>query len=156
MARSAVLAGRTLADLTRGVFVLVLMVLVGTAVGFRFHNGILPVTAGLLIVLIFGYAFSWFFAFIGLTVKDPETAQMAGFVPLFPLIFASSAFVPIQSMPGWLQAFANVQPISVTINAVRALLEGGPVFHWLWQCLAWTIGILAVCITLAVTKYRRI
>jgi ABC-2 type transport system permease protein/oleandomycin transport system permease protein len=156
MARSAVLAGRTLADLTRGVFVLVLMVLVGMLVGFRFHDGFLPCTAGLLLVLVFGYAFSWFFAFIGLSVKDPETAQMAGFVPLFPLIFASSAFVPVQSMPGWLQAFANVQPISVTINSVRALLEGGPVFHWLWQSLVWTFGILLVCSFLAVARYRRI
>ena len=156
MARSAVLTGRTLADLSRGVFVLLLMVLVGMAVGFRFHNGIVPVAAGLLLVLAFGYAFSWFFAYVGLTVKDPETAQMAGFVPLFPLIFASSAFVPVRTMPNWLQSFANVQPISVTINAVRNLLEGGPVFHWLWQSVAWTLGITLLFSMLAVARYRRI
>jgi ABC transporter DrrB family efflux protein len=155
MARSAVLAGRTFADLGRNVVVTALMVTVGVAVGFRFHGGFASGVAALLLVLAFGYAFSWMFATIGLLVKDPETAQIAGFIPMFPLVFASSAFVPVQSMPGWLQAFANVQPVSVTVNAVRALTQGGPVYHWLWQSLAWTIGILVVFIPLAVRQYRR-
>lgn len=135
MARSAVLASRTIADLLRNVVVLLLMVIVGVAVGIRFHASIGSDVAGLGLVLLFGYAFSWVFATVGLVVKDPETAQVAGFLPLFPLIFASSAFVPVASMPGWLQAFANVQPVSVTVDAVRALVDGGPVEQWLWQSL---------------------
>ena len=155
MARSAVLAGRTLADLGRNLFVTALMVTVGTLVGFRFHGGLVPGVAAIVLVLVFGYAFSWIFAATGLFVKDPETAQIAGFIPMFPLVFASSAFVPVQSMPGWLQAFAHVQPVSVTVNAVRALTQGTPVDHWLWQSVAWTIGILVVFIPLAVRQYRR-
>jgi ABC-2 type transport system permease protein/oleandomycin transport system permease protein len=156
MARSAVLAGRTFADLTRNVFVLALMVIVATGVGFRFHNSALPSFVAMLVVLAFGYAFSWVFAYIGMVVKEPETAQVAGFIPLFPLVFASSAFVPIATMPGWLQGFARVQPVSVTVNAVRALTQGGPVYHWLWQMIVWTGLILAVFVPLAVARYRRI
>lgn len=154
MARSAVLAGRTIADLVRNIFVLTLMVAVGVLVGFRFHGGVVPDIGGLALVLGFGYAFSWVFATIGLSVKDPETAQVAGFLPIFPLTFASSAFVPVRSMPGWLQAFANVQPVSVTVNAVRALVTGGAVEHWLWQSLVWTLVILVVFVFLAVRSYR--
>lgn len=156
MARSAVLAGRTIADLVRNVAVLILMVAVGVLVGFRFHGSIGNDLGGLGLVLLFGYAFSWVFATIGLLVKDPETAQVAGFLPLFPLVFASSAFVPVASMPGWLQAFANVQPVSVTVNAVRALVVGGPIEHWLWQSLVWGAGILVFFAILAVRQYRKV
>jgi ABC-2 type transporter len=119
MARSAVLAGRTLADLARNVVTVALMVAVGTAVGFRFHAGPAAAVAALVWVLAFGYAFSWVFATIGLVTRNPEAAQFAAGLPLFLLVFASSAFVPVQTMPGWLQAFANVQPVSVTVDAVR-------------------------------------
>jgi len=156
MARSAVLAGRTLADLVRNVFVVALMVAVGVLVGFRFHGSTGSDLGGIGLVLLFGYAFSWVFVAIGLYVKDPETAQVAGFLPLFPLVFASSAFVPVASMPGWLQAFANVQPVSVTVNAVRALLSGGPIEHWLWQSLVWGLGILAVFAVVGVRQYRKV
>jgi ABC-2 type transport system permease protein/oleandomycin transport system permease protein len=155
MARSAVLAGRTFADLARNILVLALMVIVGTLLGFRVHNGPWPAIAAIALVLAFGYAFSWLYATIGLLVKDPETAQLAGFIPLFPFVFASSAFVPTATMPRWLQAFADVQPVSVTINAVRALTQGGTAANWLWQSLAWTAGILVVFIPLAVRQYRR-
>jgi ABC-2 type transport system permease protein/oleandomycin transport system permease protein len=155
MARSAVLAGRTFADLARNVFVMLLMVVVGMAVGFRFHNGFVSAVAALVLILAFAYAFSWLFAVVGLAVKDPETAQVAGFIPLFPLVFASSAFVPVQTMPGWLQGFANVQPVSVTISAARALVLGGPVFHFVWQSVAWTVLILAITVPLAVAQYRK-
>jgi ABC transporter DrrB family efflux protein len=155
MARSAVLAGRTIADLARNVLVVVLMTTVGVAVGFRFHGGFIPGLVGLLLVLAFGYAFSWVYASVGLLVKDPETAQVAGFIPIFPLVFASSAFVPVRTLPGWLQAFANVQPVSVTVNAVRALTQGGPVFHWLWQSVLWTVGLIVVFIPVAVARYRK-
>jgi len=156
MARSAVLAGRTVADLLRNVFVLVLMVVVGMLVGFRFHGGLGHDLASLGLVLLFGYAFSWLFATIGLLVRDPETAQIAGFLPLFPLVFASSAFVPVETMPGWLQAFANVQPVSVTVDAVRALASGAPAEHWVWQSLVWIAGFLVVFAVLAVRQYRRV
>ncbi len=102
MARSAVLGGRTLADLTRNVFVVTLMAAVGFAVGFRIHGGVLPLLAGLLLILLFGYALSWIFATIRIMVGNPKTAQAAAFPVLAPLVFASAAFVPVDSMPGWL------------------------------------------------------
>ncbi len=96
------------------------------------------------------------FALIGLTVADPETAQLAGFLPIFPLVFASSVFTSTQSMPGWLQAFANVQPITRAANAVRALTEGGPVAtNLIWTVLS-SIAILAVFAPLAVRRYRKV
>src|SRR5262249_4511049 len=138
MARSAVLAGRTLADASRNITTLIIVAAVGALAGFRFHNGAPAALAAMLLILAFGYAFSWFSAFIGLTVKAPQTAQLAGFLPIFPFIFASSAFVPIASMPGWMQAFAKAQPVTVLVNAARALTHGGPAYHWLWQTAAWT------------------
>jgi hypothetical protein len=83
------------------------------------------------VVVFFGYAFSWMYAAIGLATKDPETAQIAGILPFFILMFASNAIVPVATMPGWLQPFARNQPLSVTVAAVRALLDGGPAGHWL-------------------------
>jgi len=103
-----------------------------------------------------GYALSWVFALIGLTVADPETAQLAGFLPIFPLVFVSSVFVSIQSMPGWLQAFAQNQPISRAAGTVRALTEGGPVATNLIWTLLWSAAILAVFIPLAVRRYRKV
>ena len=102
------------------------MVIVGTLIGFRFHNGPLLAVAAILLAVLFGFALSWVFAFIGLKTGDAETAQLAGFVIIFPLVFASSAFVPTASMPGWLQAFANHQPVTQTANAIRALSQGEP------------------------------
>jgi ABC transporter DrrB family efflux protein len=155
MARSAVLSGRTVADLARNVFVVVLMVAVGMAVGFRIHTNMLGLLAGMLLVLLFGFAMSWIFAFVGLAVGDPETAQAASFPVLAPLVFASSAFVPVENMPGWLQVFAEHQPVSVTASAVRALVLGGPTASLVWQAIAWSVGILAVFGPLAVARYRR-
>jgi ABC transporter DrrB family efflux protein len=155
MARSAVLAGRTLADLTRNVFVAVLMASVGFAVGFRIHTDGWHLLAGLLLVVVFGYALSWVFAALGLVTGDPETAQAAGFPVLAPLVFASSAFIPVSTMPGWLQVFAAHQPVSVTASAVRALVLGDPAASYVWQCLAWCAGIVIVFAPLAVRRYRR-
>src|SRR6266849_1088323 len=155
MARSAVLAGRTTADLARNVFVVALMVAVGFAVGFRLHTNPLALLAGLGLVLLFGYTMSWVFATVGLAVGDPETAQAAAFPVLAPLVFASSVFVPVGSMPSWLQGFAAHQPVSVTASAVRALVLGGPTTSWVLQALAWCGGILLVFAPLAVRKYRR-
>jgi ABC transporter DrrB family efflux protein len=155
MARSAVLVGRTAADLVRNVFVVVLMAAVGFLVGFRVHTGVAPFVGALLLMLLFGYSLQWLFATVGLLAPNAETAQAAGFPLLVPLTFASSAFVPVESMPGWLQAFAEHQPVSVMANAARALVLGGPTADLVWQSLAWSLGILAVAASLAVRRFRR-
>ena len=155
MARSALLVGRTTADLTRNVFVTLLMAAVGFAVGFRVHTNALAFVASLAVLLFFGYAMSWIFATVGLAVGDPETAQAAAFPVMAPLVFASSAFVPVDTMPGWLQVFAEHQPVSVTASAVRALVLGGPTASYVLQSLAWSAGLLIVFAPLAVRRYRR-
>lgn len=124
MARSAVLAGRTIADLVRNTFVIGLMLTVGAFVGFRPGTSWLGLLAGFGLALLFAFSFSWAMAAMGLLVKDPETAQIAGFLPLFPLVFASSVFTPTDTMPDWLRAFADNQPITVVANAVRGLTLG--------------------------------
>lgn len=155
MTRGAVMAGRTLADSIRNTFVVFLMLGVGTAIGFRYQDGLLKALAAVALVVLFGYAFSWIAAFIGLLTRNPEIAGVAGFIWVFPLVFASSVFVPVETMPSWLQAFAEVQPISVTADTVRALMLGMPVEN-LWYMLAWMAAILAVFIPLSVWKYRRL
>lgn len=155
MARSAVLAGRTLADLVRNIFVLLLMYGVGSAIGFRIQTGPIQALTAFGMLLLFGYTLSWVGAAIGLSLRDPESVQAAGFVWIFPLIFASGLFVPVASMPGWLQAFANNQPVSVTGEAVRALVLGGPTGTYMWKSVAWALGILAVFIPLGINRYRR-
>jgi ABC-2 type transport system permease protein/oleandomycin transport system permease protein len=155
MARSAVLAGRTLADITRNFFVLLLMYGVGSAIGFRIQSGPLQAIAALGLLLLFGYTLSWVGATIGLTLRDPESVQAAGFVWIFPLIFASGLFVPLFTMPGWLQGFARNQPVGVTAEAVRALVLDRPVGSFAWKAIAWGVGLLAVFIPLAVGRYRK-
>ena len=156
MARSAVLTGRTIADLIRNVFVVILMMVVGYLVGWRVHTDAFGLIAAALLVLLFGFAMAWIFATVGLALGDPESAQAAAFPVLAPLVFASSAFAPVDSMPGWLQVFANHQPVTLTVNAVRALTTGvGPTGTPVWQALAWIVGILVVFATLAVRLYRR-
>ena len=154
VARSAVLAGRTLGDTVRNVFVVLLMTGVGLLVGFRFHAAFLSCVSGLGLAVLFGFSFSWISAFIGMSVRDPEAAQAAGFIWIFPLVFASSAFVPIYTMPKWLQAVARNNPITHVINAIRALTQGGPVWHDLWISLAWIVAILLVFVPLSVRRYR--
>lgn len=155
MSRTAVLAGRTTADLIRNVFVAALMAGIGFAVGFRVHTGLLPFLAGMGLVLLFGYVMSWVFATIGIAVGDPESAQAASFPVMAPLVFASTAFIPLHTMPDWLQGWAEHQPVSVASNAVRALMLGGETASYVWATCAWSAGILLVCIPLAVWRYRR-
>jgi ABC transporter DrrB family efflux protein len=155
MARSAVLAGRTTADLVRNVLVVALITGVGFAVGFRIQN-VLGFFAGIALLLAFAYTLSWGFAVIGLSAPNSETAQVMAFPVLFPLTFASSAFVPVQSMPGWLQAFAKNQPFSLVVDAVRALMIGGPTETYVVRSLIWCAGLLLVLAPLAVSRYRRI
>jgi ABC-2 type transport system permease protein/oleandomycin transport system permease protein len=156
MARSAVLVGRTLADLARNVFVVALMSGVGFLVGFQLHAGWPRYLGALLLVLLFGYTLSWVFATVGLLLRDPESAQAAAFPLMAPLVFASSAFVPVASMPGWLQPFAEHQPVSVTASAARALVLGTPAASDVLQALAWAAGILLVFVPVAVWRYRRV
>ena len=160
MARSAVLAGRTTADLVRNVFVLLLMTGVGALVGFNFPNGALGFIAACALVLLFAYALLWGFAVIGLVASNSETAQVMAFPILFPLIFASPAFVQVSYMPGWLRGFANNQPIGVVITAERALMLGsrhvpGSATGHVVVALAWSVGLLVVFAPLAVWRYRR-
>jgi ABC transporter DrrB family efflux protein len=155
MSRAAVLAGRTTADLIRSTFVVALMLVVGYLVGFRVHTSVGEFLAGMALIVLFCYVLSWVFVTIGLAVREPESAQAAAFPIMAPLVFASSAFVPVASMPSWLQPFANHQPVSVTASAVRALMLGGPVQSDLLQSLLWSALIIAVCAPLAVWMYRR-
>ncbi len=162
MARSAVLAGRTLSDLIRNGFVITLMLSVGFLIGFRWQTSPLGMLGGMLVAMVFAYSLSWVMAAIGLAVKNPEAAQSAVFLPVFPLVFASSVFVPVGTMPGWLQAFAENQPITVTTNALRGLIlgqgvlpEGATVAGEVLMSLGWAAGILAVFAPLAVRIYRR-
>jgi ABC-2 type transport system permease protein/oleandomycin transport system permease protein len=156
MARIAVLTGRTTADTVRNVFVVLLMTLVGFLVGFRLTHGILPAVAVLAMAIVFGTAFSWISAVIGLVTRDVEAAQAAGFVWILPLTFASSAFVPVSTMPGWLQAFSKVDPVTVAVDAMRGLLIGGPVATHLYESIAWVVGILVICVPSALRLYRRL
>jgi ABC transporter DrrB family efflux protein len=155
MARSAVLAGRTAADLARNLFVVALMVAVGFAVGFRLKTNVPSMLGGIGLVLLFGYTMSWVFATVGLAVGDPETAQAAAFPVLAPLVFASSVFISTKTMPGWLQGFANNQPVSIVASAVRALMDGGASAALVLKAIAWCLGILLVFAPVAVRKYRQ-
>jgi ABC-2 type transport system permease protein/oleandomycin transport system permease protein len=156
MARSAVLAGRTLSDTVRNAFVVLLMAAVGYIVGFRLHAGPVKAFGAYVLVLSFGFAFSWISATIGLTVHDPEAAQTAGFIWIFPLTFASSVFVPVHTLPGWLQAFAKINPVTVTTNALRELTLTGSFDRQLLYSILWIVGILLVFVPLSVSRYRKV
>jgi ABC-2 type transport system permease protein/oleandomycin transport system permease protein len=157
MARSAVLAGRTTADLIRNVLVVALMTGVGYLVGFRITTSAGEFILGALILLLFSYTLSWGFAAIGLSAPTSETAQLMSFPILFPLAFASSAFVPVATMPSWLRGFAGHQPFSVTVDAARSLMVGGPSHSASapWEAVAWAVGLFAVLAPLAVWRYRK-
>jgi ABC transporter DrrB family efflux protein len=155
MARSAVLIGRTSADLVRNVLIIGLMTVVGYVIGFRFGAGLLDAIACVAVVSAFGLALSWLFAFVALTVRGAEAAQSAGFVVIFPLVFASSVFVPVASMPDWLQAIADVSPVTLTANAARTFALDGGVPGSLAGAAAWIIRLLAIFIPLCVWRYRR-
>jgi ABC-type multidrug transport system permease subunit len=163
MARSAVLAGRTLADAIRNMLVIGLMLTVGFVLVFRWQTNILGLVAALAVAALFAYALSWVMASIGLAVKTPEATQSAVFLPVFPLVFASSIFVPTQTMPDWLRAFSDHQPITITANALRGLilgqdaLQGGQtVSGQVFLAIVWAVGVLVVFVPLAVRQYRRI
>ncbi len=155
MARSAVLLGRTVADLVRNVLIIGLMIVVGYVIGFRFHAGLPDALVSIAVVSAFGFALSWIFAFVALAVGGAEAAQSAGFVVIFPLVFASSVFVPVSSMPAWLQAVAKVSPVTLTADTARTYALGGGVPGSLGGTAAWILGLLALFVPLCVWRYRR-
>jgi ABC-2 type transport system permease protein/oleandomycin transport system permease protein len=151
----AVLSGRILSDVGTNVVQLAIMFAVGVAVGFRFSTSVPEILAGIALVLVYGYAFSWVFAFIGLTASSPEAANAYGFTILFPVTFISSAFVPVESMPDWLQPIAEHNPFTTMVNAARALFVGTPAGNDVWLSLVWAIAITAVFGGLSIWRYRR-
>jgi ABC transporter DrrB family efflux protein len=154
MTRSAVLAGRVTADAVRNLFVLALMTGVATAIGFRFHAGAPAALAAAGLAIAVGVMFSWIFSLLGLLVRDPESAGIGGLLAVIPLIFTSSTFVPVATFPGWLQAFAKVNPITVAVDAIRALTLGGPIAIYLWHAAVCIGALLAVAVPAAVIRYR--
>ncbi|HHC09223.1 MAG TPA: ABC transporter permease [Actinobacteria bacterium] len=163
MARAAVLAGRTVADVIRNGAVITLMLVVGLLIGFRWQTNVFGMLGGVAVALAFSFSMSWVMALVGLTVKNPEAVQSAVFIPVFPLVFASSVFVPTATMPSWLRAFADHQPVTATTNAIRGLVLGRgalPAGHTVagdvLTALAWAIAILVVFVPPAVRAYRRI
>lgn len=154
--RSAILAARTLGDLLRLTYTVALVIAIGLLVGFRFHNSVLPILGGIGIALLFGYACSWLFALLALSVRHTETAQLAAFLITFPLVFASSIFASPATMPTWLRDFANAQPVSKVVDALRVTMEGtGAVTRPALYALAWSVGILVVAATVATLRFRR-
>ena len=155
MARSAVLVGRTVSDLVRNAAVVAVMMGVGLLVGFRPSGSVGAIIVAFGLLFLTSFAFSWIGVVIALSMKTVEAVQSAGFIWLFPLTFASSAFVPTDSMPSWLQGFAVNQPFTVVVNAVRALFLAQPVGNLVWLSVVWMGGISAVMIPLATRQYRR-
>ena len=160
MSSSAVLTGRTIADMARNLFTVVIMLIVGFIVGFRPQGTVFEFLLGILVLMGVSFAFSWISAFIGLMVRSVEAAQSGGFIWLFPLTFASSAFVPVGTMPSWLQAFARHNPVSVLSDSLRGLFHVNPALttadtRWaLIQSVLWIVGILVVFIPISVIRYR--
>jgi ABC-2 type transport system permease protein/oleandomycin transport system permease protein len=155
MARGAVLGGRLAADAVRMMITILVIVAVGYAVGFRFHNGVGGAIGMVALAEAFGLAICCISGAIGLAIKDEEAVQAFGLIWLFPVTFVSSAFVPVASMPGALRAFANHQPVTFVIDAMRALALGGPLEPHLWQALVSIAGIFIVFGPLAVRVYKR-
>jgi ABC transporter DrrB family efflux protein len=159
MARPAVLAGRTLADVVTNALSMIVLIITGLIIGFSFQASAADVVLGFLLLLLFGYAFSWVFALVGLVVSSPESANSLGFIAVFPLTFISSAFVPVDTFPTVLRDFAKVNPFTIIVNAMRHLWEGNAPHthvtgHYVWQGLIWIAVIFVVFAPLAVARYR--
>jgi ABC-2 type transport system permease protein/oleandomycin transport system permease protein len=155
MARAAVLAGRTLADVATNALSVAVLLLTGLIIGFSFDASIGEILLGLALLMLFGYAFSWIFALLGLIVSSPEAANSLGFIAVFPLTFISSAFVPVESMPAGLQWFAEINPFTIVVDAMRSLWVGAPAGNSVWGAVVWSLLIIAVFAPLAVSRYRR-
>jgi ABC transporter DrrB family efflux protein len=155
MSRAAVITGRTLADVVTNSFSLTILITVGVIAGFSFDAPVAHIVAGLLLLLLFGYAFSWVFALIGLSSSTPEASNAIGFTAIFPLTFISSAFVPVDSMPAPLEWFANVNPFTTVVDAMRHLWLGTPAGNDVWAAVVWCLVIIGVFAPLSVARYRR-
>jgi ABC-2 type transport system permease protein/oleandomycin transport system permease protein len=157
MSRAAVLLGRTISDVALNGLSLVVLLTVGFAAGFGFIDASAgEILAGVVLLLLLGYAFSWIFALIGLLSSSPETANAIGFIAIFPLTFASSIFVPVESMPDGLQQIAEVNPFTTISDAVRSFWIGTPANTDRWMAFVWVFGLIAVFAPLAVARYRRV
>ncbi|MGH6654349.1 MAG: ABC transporter permease [Actinocrinis sp.] len=155
IARSAVINGHIAAAMLRLLIAAVITVAAATALGFRSHTSPIAFVAGIAVLLALGLGVSWVAVYIGSTAKTPQSVQGIGQLVLFPMMFASSIFAPANSMPGWLQAFVKVNPLTNAADAARGLLVGGPAFHPVWMTLAWSIGLTAVFAPLAVRAYKK-
>jgi ABC-2 type transport system permease protein len=165
MSRSAVLVGRTVADLVRNVLIMAIMIVCGLIVGWHVRDGVLKALAAIALILLFCYSMTWVGALLGLSVPNAETANTAGFIWLFPLTFLSNAFVPVTTLPGWLQPVATWNPVSATVTAARTLFGNSPIFghngalpntHPILVSVFWSILVLAVFVPLSVRKYARV
>ena len=154
MSRSAVLAGRTFSDIPLNLLSLFVLLAVGILAGFNFDSDLAKILLGVVLLLFFGYAFSWIFALVGLYSSSPETANSIGFTAIFPLTFASSAFVPVASMPDGLKQFAEVNPITTVVDAVRHLWLSTPAHSDVWMSFVWCVVLIAIFAPLAVRRYR--
>jgi len=154
-ARASVLAGRALADVATNLLGLTILLITGVIIGFGFDASVFEVVAGIALLLLFGFASSWIFAVIGLSVSTPEAANGVGFTLIFPITFISSAFVPVESMPNGLEQFAQANPVSQVVDAMRALWLGAPADNHIWLAIVWCFVIIALFAPLAVRKYRR-
>ncbi len=155
IARWAPLAGAVLGDMVRYLISVAITLGFGMILGFRIGTGPLPAVAGCLLLLTFALALCWVSALIGMLVKTPQGVQMYGFLAMFPLVFGSNLLVPARTMPGWLQAFVKVNPMTYLTSAERGLLIGGPVATPALRSLLWALGIFVVFAPLAVRAYRR-
>jgi ABC-2 type transport system permease protein/oleandomycin transport system permease protein len=154
-ARASVLAGRTVADIVTNTLAIVVLLITGLIIGFGFDAGLLEILAGVGLLLLFGFAFSWIFALIGMSVSSPEAANGFGFTLIFPITFISSAFVPVESMPAGLEEVAAANPVSTVVDALRSLWLGSPAGDDIWLSVAWCVVLIAVFAPLAVAKYRK-
>ena len=155
ISRSAVIGGRILADSVRVVWGVLIMVGFGVVLGFRFHGGVLGAMGAMALVAAFGVTMCWPMAFTGVMAKSPESVNTWGFMIILPLTFASSAFASPESMPGWLQTFVKVNPITAVIDATRGLMLGGPVADPVINSVIWLAAITLVFAPLAIARYRR-
>ncbi len=154
-ARASVLAGRALADVGTNLLGMTILLVTGLIIGFSFDASVLEILAGIGLLLLFGFASSWIFAVIGLSVSTPEAANGVGFTLIFPITFISSAFVPVESMPNGLEQVADANPFSVIVDAVRALWLDQPAGNSIWLAVVWSFVLIALFAPLAVAKYRK-
>lgn len=155
IARSAPLVGEVLGDMVRYVVIMVITLAFGSALGFRIHTDPGSALAACLLVLVFALSFCWIAVLLGLLARTPGSVQGLGFIFMFPIAFGSNVFTQTETMPGWLQAWVKVNPVTALTDSVRGLLVGGPVAAPVWHTLAWSAGLVAVFVPLALRAYRR-